>query len=142
MGDGLTTFNAPDLRGRTLAGKDDMGGIAANRLTSSGSSVPGATLGAVGGAETQTLTLGQLPTGITSAGTNTINVASNQGGILSGGTFQQYTGGTVNSIQNGSIGGITASGANLINVTSTNTSGSAHPIVQPTIVCNYIIRII
>ena len=25
-GDGSTTFNLPDLRGRTIAGKDDMGG--------------------------------------------------------------------------------------------------------------------
>lgn len=33
VGDGSTTFNIPDLRGRTLAGRDDMGGVAANRLT-------------------------------------------------------------------------------------------------------------
>jgi microcystin-dependent protein len=31
-GDGLLTFNVPDLRGRVPAGKDDMGGNAANRL--------------------------------------------------------------------------------------------------------------
>lgn len=32
VGDGSTTFNMPDLRGRGLAGTDDMGGTAANRL--------------------------------------------------------------------------------------------------------------
>jgi microcystin-dependent protein len=32
-GDGSTTFNLPDLRGRTIAGQDDMGGAAASRLT-------------------------------------------------------------------------------------------------------------
>jgi len=32
-GDGSTTFNLPDLRGRTIAGVDDMGGSAASRLT-------------------------------------------------------------------------------------------------------------
>lgn len=32
-GDGSTTFNLPDLRGRVLAGKDDMGGTAAGRMT-------------------------------------------------------------------------------------------------------------
>ena len=32
-GDGTTTFNLPDLRGRTIAGVDDMGGSAASRLT-------------------------------------------------------------------------------------------------------------
>lgn len=48
-GDGSTTFNLPDLRGRTLAGKDNMGGSAASRLTSGASGVDGATLGAAGG---------------------------------------------------------------------------------------------
>lgn len=33
IGDGSTTFNLPDLRGRTVAGQDDMGGTAASRLT-------------------------------------------------------------------------------------------------------------
>ena len=54
-GDGSTTFNLPDLRGRVAAGKDDMGGGAANRLTGGGSGIAGTTLGAAGGAETQTL---------------------------------------------------------------------------------------
>ena len=31
-GDGSTTFNLPDLRGRAAVGKDDLGGSAANRL--------------------------------------------------------------------------------------------------------------
>lgn len=50
-GDGSTTFNLPDLRGRTIAGEDDMGGTAASRLTSNVSGVNGATLGAVGGSQ-------------------------------------------------------------------------------------------
>lgn len=61
VGDGSTTFNLPDLRGRALFGKDDMGGTAANRLTSSGGGLAGATLGAVGGGETVTLTAAQMP---------------------------------------------------------------------------------
>lgn len=32
VGDGSTTFNIPDCRGRIIAGKDDMGGTAANAL--------------------------------------------------------------------------------------------------------------
>lgn len=55
VGDGSTTFNLPDLRGRVPAGKDDMGGAAASRLTG------GATMGAAGGAETHTLTTAQMP---------------------------------------------------------------------------------
>lgn len=50
-GDGSTTFNLPDLRGRTIFGKDDMGGSAASRVTSAGSGIDGATVGAVGGSE-------------------------------------------------------------------------------------------
>ena len=50
-GDGSTTFNLPDLRGRVVAGEDDMGGTAANRLTNAVSGVAGTTLGAVGGNE-------------------------------------------------------------------------------------------
>lgn len=45
-GDGSTTFNVPDARGRTLFGRDDMGGTAAARLTVP---IAGATLGASGG---------------------------------------------------------------------------------------------
>jgi microcystin-dependent protein len=60
-GDGSTTFNVPDLRGRVPAGKDDMNGSAASRVTSGGSGIAGATLGASGGAETVTLTAAQLP---------------------------------------------------------------------------------
>jgi microcystin-dependent protein len=142
-GDGSTTFNIPDLRGRVLAGVDNMGGSAANRLTTSGSGIAGTTLGATGGAETETLTLAQLPTSITSGNAaQAISVISTVAGILSGGSFQEFAGGTVNSIQNGSIGTVTSTGNNSINVTSNNTSGGAHPNAQPTIVCNYIMRVI
>lgn len=48
-GDGSTTYTLPDLRGRGLFGKDDMGGTPANRLTSAVSGVPGTTLGGTGG---------------------------------------------------------------------------------------------
>lgn len=34
VGDGSSTFNVPDLRGRVMVGKDDMGGAAASRVTS------------------------------------------------------------------------------------------------------------
>lgn len=54
-GDGSTTFNIPDKRGRVSIGKDDMGGVAANRVTSGGSGIAGTTLGAAGGSQfTQT----------------------------------------------------------------------------------------
>jgi len=33
VGDGTTTFNLPDYRGRVPLGKDNMGGVSANRVT-------------------------------------------------------------------------------------------------------------
>lgn len=60
VGDGSTTFNVPDLRGRIAVGKDNMGGTAANRMTSGGSGITGTTLGASGGAETHALSIAQL----------------------------------------------------------------------------------
>jgi microcystin-dependent protein len=59
-GDGSTTFGIPDLRGRVIAGQDDMGGSSANRLTGASGGVDGDTLGASGGAETHVLTVAQL----------------------------------------------------------------------------------
>lgn len=50
-GDGSTTFNLPDLRGRIPAGLDNMGGSAASRLTSGNSGITATTLGATGGDE-------------------------------------------------------------------------------------------
>jgi microcystin-dependent protein len=59
-GDGSTTFNIPDLRGRVIAGQDDMGGSSANRLTNQTGGLDGDTLGATGGSETHTITEAQL----------------------------------------------------------------------------------
>lgn len=61
VGDGSTTFNLPDLRGRVPGGKDDMGGSAASRLTSTTITSGAATLGNVGGAQTVTLASGEMP---------------------------------------------------------------------------------
>jgi microcystin-dependent protein len=54
-GDSSTTFNLPDLRGRTVAGVDNMGGTDAGRLTTANS------LGTAMGAETVTLTTSDIP---------------------------------------------------------------------------------
>jgi microcystin-dependent protein len=146
-GDGSTTFNIPDLRGRVPAGKDDMGGSTASRITNSGSGIVGTTLGAVGGGESQTLTLGQLPGGITSANAvQSITVPFNHMPIANDFGTIGVNGGGANTIPASNSGAIAFSGfltgSNSITVMSNNTGGGAHPIVQPTIVCNYILRII
>jgi microcystin-dependent protein len=55
-GDGSTTFNVPDLRGRMPLGQDDMGGTSANRVTDANAD----SMGGSGGAEDVTLTEAQL----------------------------------------------------------------------------------
>lgn len=54
-GDGVTTFNLPDLRGRMMIGMDNMGGTSANRVTAAAAD----TLGGTGGSET--ITVAQMP---------------------------------------------------------------------------------
>lgn len=60
-GDGSTTFNLPDMRGRVVAGLDNMGGTSANRLTDSTTQgLNGDTLGDTGGEEAHTQTSSEL----------------------------------------------------------------------------------
>jgi microcystin-dependent protein len=153
-GDGSTTFNLPDLRGRVAAGLDNMGGSAASRLTSTTMSPNGTTMAASGGAQTNTATTTVNSSGnntINSSGANTISVSgvagAGGGGYLGGTvTFSNGVGSTLN--QDVSLG-VTATGGNTINVTSgsvtisvsgTGTS-SAFSNVQPTLLFNYICKV-
>lgn len=119
-GDGSTTFNLPDYRGRVVAGCDAMGGTAAGRLTSAGSGVYGGAMGAAGGTETHTLTTAQL---------------ASHGHTLTGAL--QLTGGAGGSANN--LISQVADGAVVQSIAS-NGSGSAHQNTQPTITANYIIK--
>jgi hypothetical protein len=76
LGDCSTTFNVPNLTGRTTAGVDGSTNITATTCTNPG------TLGSNCGAQTQTLQLTQLPTGITSTGT--VSVAGTLSGTSAG----------------------------------------------------------
>ena len=60
-GDGTATFTLPDLRGRVIAGQDDMGGTSANRLTGQTGGVDGDVMGATGGAEIHVLSTTEMP---------------------------------------------------------------------------------
>lgn len=90
VGDGSTTFNLPDLRGRVPGGKDNMGGTAANRLTVGGSGVAGTTLGAGGGAETHTLVMAQLPSGVITTGGSSISRGNTTSDLQSPGNSQAH----------------------------------------------------
>ena len=133
-GDGSSTFNIPDLRGRVIAGQDDMGGSSANRLTNQTGGVDGDTLGGTGGEEGQTLTTSQL-------------ASHSHFGANYGGTGTAYLNAADQKIMaNGNDGG--ASSYHFFRTTDTpNTAttsdsggGTAHNNVQPTIILNYIIK--
>lgn len=124
VGDGSSTFNLPDLRGRTIAGQDDMGGSSADRLTNQTGGVNGDTLGGTGGSETHTLTEAQLAAHTHGAGSYTTNIRTD--GVGAGARTQS------NNASNATIAVTGTSGS--------TGSGDAHNNVQPTIILNYIIK--
>jgi microcystin-dependent protein len=140
VGDGSTTFGKPDLRGRVPAGRDDMGGTAANRLTSGGSGITGTALGSSGGAETHTLTTAQMPVHNHGVSDPTHNHGHNAG-TVTGSVTVDNTGAksTTTAATPNSGATINASGVN-ISIQNTG-SGNAHPNTQPTMVVNYIIKL-
>jgi len=115
LGDGSTTFNVPDLRGRVPAGNDYMGGTAAARLTLYRATGTYGNLGASGGSEFHQLTTAEL-----AAHTHEDNLSAKS---ASNGTEPEATNGAVFSGHStGSAGGDTP-----------------HNNVQPTLVVNYVI---
>jgi len=138
-GDGSTTFNLPDLRGRVVAGQDDMGGTSANRLTDQSGGLDGDTLGDTGGSETHTLTEAQLAAHTHSVTSVTVYgfTYSGDGPTGASGLVYASVGGaeTVTEVATTS-GPSTSHTASLANTGS----GSAHNNVQPTIILNYIIK--
>lgn len=117
-GDGSTTFELPDLRGRVIAGQDDMGGSSADRLTGLTGGVDGDVLAATGGVETHTLSVAEIP-----AHTHTSAIWGN----------------------NASGDGQNIKSSVSVNNPHTHTSnstggGGAHNNVQPTMILNYIIK--
>lgn len=145
-GDGSTTFNIPDLRGRVVAGKDDMGGSAAARLSGTSITIGGATtLGGSGGVETKTLVTANLPP-YTPVGTITNGAITP---TVNGNTPVRAGNSTLSITQNGSTPTVFDAGALAITqaastFTGVAQGGSSTPIVmlQPTIIANKLLRII
>lgn len=142
-GDGSTTFGIGDLRGRGLSAPDNMGGVAAGRLTAAVNGVPTTIIGGAVGSEVAPLGLANLPTGITSANTGGIAlaVASTVADVLRGGASDNFTS-TAGSGQfdNLTKNTITSTGtivAGAAAVTSNNTSGLPHQNVAPLLVINF-----
>lgn len=129
VGDGATTFNVPDFRGRILAGLDNLGGVSADRVTAANAD----SMGGVVGTETITLSTSHIPelTGSTStdgAHTHTYQRRTTGGSIGNGGQL-----GPAVTDNTG------PAGAHSHTVTVNSGGGGAHPNVQPTLFLNVII---
>jgi microcystin-dependent protein len=137
-GDGSTTFNLPDRKGRVAIGRDDMGGTVSSpaRVTATGTGNPGidaTRLGVAGGVEKHTVSEAQMPQhnhNVTDPG----HVHADVGGSSAVGTGTypagQASAGYVLAGQVGAVTGITIQNKG---------GGEAHPNVQPSIVMNFIV---
>ncbi len=145
-GDGSTTFNLPDCRGRVIAGVDNMGGSAASRLTSTYFGANASNLGAVGGNEKETIANGNLPANIpnTLGGSLSLNGGGNTYYLpTTPETNTNVAGGVGASLPVNSYGAVVFGGS--VSITGAiNGLGANTPLVtvQPTITANKILRII
>lgn len=144
-GDGSTTFNLPDLRGRSIFGQDNMGGSAASRLTTAGSGVDGATLGASGGnqalaSHTHTYSGTSGSTTITGSFPTASNV-NVPGGAYSG-VFSQGTsyGGNGGNAQDNYIVNMSAPHTHTYSGTTASSGTGSSANIPPAIVATYIIK--
>jgi microcystin-dependent protein len=132
-GDGSTTFNVIDMRGRLPIGQDNMGGSAASRVTTAGSSIDGMTIGANGGGQNVSILQGNLPN-VTLGGS--VTYAANSSGI----SYQPGgAGATVVSAM--AAGGNTSATTTSVSI-SLGGSGTVLNKMPPGIVVPYILRVI
>lgn len=137
-------FFLPDKTGRVSAMQE----ASATRLTSTYFGGNSTVLGANGGGESTTLTAAQIPSitstnsGITLTNGTTTTFVNNAGGSSGGTAGIEGSAGAPNATVSAAsvFTNVTVSAQGIS--TSNNTGGNPHRTVQPTIVCNYIIRII
>lgn len=130
-GDGSTTFNLPDYRGRVSAGREAMATPGTTRLDTLASS----TLGATGGAQTHTLTTAELASHTHAVTDPTHSHSGSSLSVDSGTRIASSTSSSLyiqSSTTSNSATGITVANAG---------GGGAHNNVQPTIICNKIMRV-
>lgn len=128
VGDGFSTFNLPDLRGRVPAGKDDMNGTSAARLNT----IASTTLGGSGGLQTHQLQPEEMP-----SHEHFVAAANSGSGALSATNYLNRTYDGTTNLDYALKGGATVATVGLTSTTGTDTP---HNNIQPTIILNYIIK--
>lgn len=150
-GGSSTTVGVPDCRGRTLAGRDDMGGTAASRLTSSYFGASAAALNTAGtSSESYTMLLANLASHNHAVFLNdpghahsyTTPVVLN--GMQPSGSSGQASaaGSTTSTNTTGITVRDTAGGAGTANQTASTGSATPMPTVQPTLIAQCLIRVL
>jgi len=135
---GTTTFGVPDMRGRTIAALDNLGGSAAGNLTTTYFGTDPTVLGNVGGSQNHTLLSSEIPaSGYTFTGSTSTLGQSVLGGASTRNAQINDPSGLVTSL----TGAISATVIPLGAVTVSG-GGNAHAIVQPTMVISFILRIL
>lgn len=133
VGDGSTTFNLPNLKGRVPAGRD-------------ASQSEFDTLGETGGAKTHTLSLAETPShnhgGATGNQSATHTHTPSGGAYFATSTLPPDASGSGGSypVTTAATATTSTESANHTHSIASNGSGSAHNNLQPYLVMNYIIR--
>lgn len=145
-GDGATTFNIPDVRGRVRPAADLMGPSAAGRLTSTYYGGNPQQIGAVGGSDNHLLTVNEMPShnhpnGIVDNGHSHSSSHSGLSVVYQGANSIGITGSSALQTALAPFG-ISSSTSN-IGISNGFAGGNQpHSVVQPSITCSYVIRII
>ena len=142
-GDGATTFNLPDCQGRAIAGRDNMSGTPAGRISSAGGNFNADALGTSGGQQNQAIALANVPnyalspSGIAN-NTHIRTLYQWTSGTSPGGNYSQMNVAVEPPNSTGSVTDINV----LSGTIPSGGSGTALAIVQPTLIGNCMIRVL
>ena len=145
-GNGTTTFNVPDLRGRTVAGQDNMAAATAGRITFAGSGIVGTTLGAGGGIDGVQLGHANIPSHTHTLNANTDMSHRHNSIQTSQPPYYYFVDGISGTVQWLRHAGISSNFTNNIHTHTMNyyglyTTADAHSNMPPTGITYWIVKI-